>query len=67
VAVGDDGVRAESPDGVTWTLRDSGTENDLFGVRFEGDRLLSLGKAGTVLGEGCASKSGRVSRVSGWR
>jgi hypothetical protein len=67
VAVGDEGVRAESPDGVAWTLRDSGTENDLFAVRFAGDRLLVLGKAGTVLREGCGAKSGRASRINGWR
>ena len=61
-------MRAESPDGVTWTLRDSGTENDLYGVRFAGGNLFALGKAGTVLREGCASaKNVRISRVRGWR
>jgi hypothetical protein len=67
VAVGEDGVRAESSDGVTWTLRDSGTENDLLRVRFAGDRLIVLGESGTVLRESCAAKSGRQSRVSGFR
>ena len=30
-------MRTESSDGVTWTQRDSGTENDLFSVRFAQD------------------------------
>ena len=60
-------MRAESPDGVTWTLRDSGTENDLYAVRFQGGRLLAIGEAGTVLGEGCGSKNIRLSRVSSFR
>ncbi|MEP6471194.1 MAG: hypothetical protein ABJC28_04195, partial [Acidobacteriota bacterium] len=61
VAVGGGGVRLESPDGAAWTLRDSGTENDLFGVRLVGDRLLAIGKAGTVLRETCdANRSSRV-------
>jgi hypothetical protein len=65
VAVGGEGVRVESPDGAAWTLRDSGTENDLFGVRRAGERLLAVGKAGTVLREGCDAK--RTSRVSSFR
>jgi len=38
--------------------------NDLYGVRFAGRILFALGKAGTVLREGCAAK---ISRVRWWR
>jgi hypothetical protein len=54
-AVGEDGVAAESPDGLRWSLRATRTANDLFGVAWTGDRLLGLGRGGAILDGGCAA------------
>jgi hypothetical protein len=52
VAVGDQGGILTSPDGVTWTVRFSGTAQTLHGVGFVGpdggDRFVAVGASGTL-------------------
>ena len=54
-AVGEDGLAAESADGLRWSLRETRTANDLFGVVWTGNRLLGLGRGGAILDGGCAA------------
>jgi len=49
VAVGTKGTVLTSPDGLTWTLRASGTEKDLRGIAYGEGQLLAVGEDGTVL------------------
>ncbi len=49
VAVGANGTIQTSPDGVTWTKRNSGTAEDLNQVRFLEGRFMAVGQAGGVL------------------
>jgi hypothetical protein len=49
VAVGFKGRIQSSPDGVEWTIRNSGTANSLYGISFEGELFLAVGNKGTVL------------------
>ena len=51
IAVGDRGViTSGDPAGQTWTLRDSGTEEDLLGVAtLDGERVVAVGTNGTVI------------------
>ena len=63
-AVGEDGAVRESVDGVGWTARDSGTAGDLYGAVWAGERLLGLGKGGTILDGGCTAIGRRTQAVS---
>jgi hypothetical protein len=49
VAVGDLGKIVSSPDGITWTLRTSGSTQRLNGVTWDGSRFLAVGDGGTIL------------------
>jgi hypothetical protein len=53
VAVGENGVRLESADGLSWEASPSGTTNDLLGVAWKGGRLLAIGASGTILTGRC--------------
>ena len=48
VAVGEDGAILTSPDGMTWTIRDSGTTADLNGITWGGGQFVA-GGYGTIL------------------
>jgi hypothetical protein len=48
VAVGDGGAIRTSPDGVTWTPRDSGTTKNLHSVTWTGAQLVAVGEDGAV-------------------
>lgn len=63
VAVGGGGVVLTSPDGSSWTRRNSGTKEDLRGVSFVNNLFAAVGNNGTVL----TSKDGKtwVPRASG--
>jgi hypothetical protein len=60
------GSRAESSDGVSWTLADSGTVNDLYGVRAVDGGLFAFGRFGTILRSSCGATAAAVS-ISGAR
>ena len=49
VAVGDMGEILTSPDGITWTERDSGTEKDLRGVAYGAGTFVAVGDKGEIL------------------
>ena len=49
VAVGDGGLIATSPDGASWTQRESGETADLAGVAWSGSRYAAIGEEGTIL------------------
>jgi hypothetical protein len=49
VAVGSAGKISTSPDGVTWTVSNSGTSNNLYGVAAQSGVTLVTGNGGTVL------------------
>jgi hypothetical protein len=49
VAVGWNGAILTSPDGVTWTQRDSGTSNNLSGVAYGNGTFVAVGWHGTIL------------------
>jgi photosystem II stability/assembly factor-like uncharacterized protein len=49
VAVGVAGTIVTSPDGVTWTVRQSNTSVTLYGVAWTGSQLVAVGQAGTIL------------------
>ena len=49
VAVGDDGLIATSTDGVVWTRRESGDDEDLRGVAWNGTRYIAVGLGGPIL------------------
>jgi hypothetical protein len=49
VAVGDDGLIASSTDGVVWTRRESGDDEDLRGVTWNGARYIAVGLGGPIL------------------
>jgi len=49
VAVGDGGTILTSPDGVSWTERDSGTSNWLWGVTYGNGTFVAVGDYGTIL------------------
>ena len=49
VAVGGNGTIITSPDGVTWTLRSSGTINDLYGITYNNNTFIAVGQAGAVV------------------
>jgi len=49
VAVGDRGVLLSSPDGVTWSAQNSGTQKLLTGVAYARGRFVAVGDLGTVL------------------
>jgi len=49
VAVGSYGEILTSPDGVTWTRRDSGTEKDLSGVAYGVGTFIAVGSYGEIL------------------
>jgi len=49
VAVGDMGEILTSPDGITWTERDSGTEKDLRGVAYGAGSFVAVGDKGEIL------------------
>ncbi|KOX88937.1 hypothetical protein BVI061214_02360 [Thermus aquaticus] len=49
VAVGAKGTILTSRDGVSWTLRNSGTSRDLFGVAYGNGRFVVVGEDGTIL------------------
>jgi hypothetical protein len=48
-AVGDDGALYTSPDGVTWTIKDSNTIRNLGGVASDGSQFVAVGERGTIL------------------
>src|SRR5690606_30647588 len=53
VAVGDGGTIVTSPDGVSWTTRNSGTANGLYAVAKDGgngasSRVVAVGVSGTI-------------------
>jgi hypothetical protein len=45
----DDGAILTSPDGVSWTVRTSGTSNLLFGVAYGNGLFVAVGMSGTIL------------------
>ena len=49
VAVGDSGTILTSPDGVTWTIRSSGTSNSLYGVTYGNNTFVAVGYNGAIL------------------
>jgi alpha-tubulin suppressor-like RCC1 family protein len=49
VAVGNYGTILTSVDGTAWTLRTSGTTNDLFGATWGGGQFVAVGRSGTIL------------------
>jgi len=49
VAVGNAGKLLTSPDGVTWTARDSGTGQPLFGVAYGHGTFVAVGYNGTII------------------
>jgi hypothetical protein len=49
VAVGYGGKIVTSPDGITWTTRNSGTTQRLNGVYWDGSRFLAVGDGATIL------------------
>ncbi len=49
VAVGENGFILTSPDGVTWTWRDSGVNTSLGGVTYGNGRFVAVGQEGTVV------------------
>jgi len=49
VTVGDDGTILTSPDGVAWTLQDSGDTHHLFGVGYGNGTFVAVGTVGTIL------------------
>src|SRR5262249_62036048 len=65
VAVGQQGARAESSDGVSWSLSDSGTVNDLYGVRAVDGGLFAFGRFGTVLKSSCGTTAQAISLSGG--
>ena len=49
VTVGDKGSICTSPDGISWTLQDSGTTQVLKGIAFGNNLYVAVGAAGTIL------------------
>ena len=49
VAVGERGIILASPDGVSWTLRNSGTSRDIYGVVYAKGLFVAVGERGTIL------------------
>lgn len=49
VAVGDYGAILTSPDGTTWSIRDSTTARDLYAISQVGTRLLAAGENGLIV------------------
>jgi photosystem II stability/assembly factor-like uncharacterized protein len=49
VAVGESGTILTSPDGVTWTSRNSGTTNSLWGITYANNKFVAVGEAGAIL------------------
>jgi hypothetical protein len=49
VAVGERGIILASPDGVSWTLRNSGTSRDIYGVIYGNGLFVAVGTGGTIL------------------
>lgn len=57
VAVGDGGAIVTSPDGVTWTRRDSGTPSNLTGVTYGDGAFVAVGSSGTIIQAGTVRAS----------
>jgi len=49
VAVGSGGIILTSPDGVSWTLRNSGTSRDINGVAYAKGLFVAVGERGTIV------------------
>jgi len=49
VAVGLDGLILSSPDGITWTQKNSGVIGDLFGITFANNKFVTVGENGIIL------------------
>ena len=49
VAVGNGGTILTSPDGASWTLRNSGTGKDLYGVAYGNGLFVAVGEGGIIL------------------
>jgi hypothetical protein len=49
VAVGEDGAILTSPDGTTWTARNSGADIILLGVAYGNGTFVAVGEEGTLL------------------
>jgi hypothetical protein len=54
VAVGGRGTILTSPDGETWTFRDSGTWNDFRDIAWSGERFVAVGRSPAVSTDGIA-------------
>jgi hypothetical protein len=69
VAVGDAGTILTSPDGVTWTGKNSGTSENLNGVVFANNVFVAVGDKGTILtsadGKIWANNSGNFESLYG--
>ena len=52
IAVGDDGALITSPDGMTWTLRDSGTDVNLNAIGYDAFDFVIVGDSATVVSSG---------------
>jgi hypothetical protein len=49
VAVGGNGTIITSPDGFAWTIRSSGTINDLYAITYNNNTFVAVGQAGAVV------------------
>lgn len=49
VAVGNYGAVLTSPDGLTWTIRDAGTDANLYGIVWNGSQFFAVGTQGTII------------------
>jgi photosystem II stability/assembly factor-like uncharacterized protein len=49
VATGENGAVLTSPDGITWTIADAVTDNDLMALTYTESKFWSVGKSGTVI------------------